>query len=233
MPQHSYKETSKPHYHGHRDRLRNRFYEMGEESLQDYEVLELILFSAIPRRDVKPIAKDLLMHFGSIAALMQAPVESLLKIKGISKNTALFLKSISELSKRSLKQELVGKPLLNSWSSVLEYCHATMAHQQIEKFRILFLNKKNHMLADEVQQHGTIDHTPAYPREVIKRALELGASALVLVHNHPSGDHRPSEDDVDVTRAIIRAGEPLGIKVHDHIIVSSNGYSSLKSLGLI
>lgn len=227
------KSTDKPHYHGHRDRLRQRFHDGGPDSLQDYELLELLLFSAIPRRDVKPLAKTLLATFGSLPRLMHAPVPALTAIDGISENTALFLKGITALSHRAMKQDLMEKPILNSWTRLLDYCYTTMAHEQNEQFRILFMNKKNRLIADETQQKGTIDHTPAYPREVIKRALELGASAIILVHNHPSGDHRPSEDDLTMTQAIVHAGKALNIVVHDHIIVSENGYSSFKSLGLL
>ncbi|MCB1533020.1 MAG: DNA repair protein RadC [Alphaproteobacteria bacterium] len=222
-----------PHYHGHRDRLRERFLESGPDALQDYELLELILFSAIPRRDVKPLAKDILKTFGGLPELMNAPLEQLTKIEGISEKTAILLRTMTAVSHRALKNELMQKPVLNSWTRLMDYCQSTMAHETKEHFRILFLNKKNEMIADEIQNSGTVDHTPAYPREIMKRALELGATALILVHNHPSGDPRPSEADVDMTRAIVRAGEPFSIVIHDHIVVSKNGYSSFKNLGLI
>lgn len=227
------KTKNKPHYHGHRDRLRRRFAENGPEAFQDYELLELTLFSAIPRKDVKPIAKDLLASFGGLPELMNAPFEELVKIDGISENTAVFLKGITSLSYRALKNELMQKPVLNSWARLMEYCQSTMAHETKEHFRILFMNKKNEMIADEIQQSGTVDHTQAYPREIMKRALELGATALILVHNHPSGDPRPSQADVDMTQHIINAAHPFNIVIHDHIVVSRNGYTSFKNQGLI
>lgn len=227
------KQNEKPHYHGHRDRLRARFAENGPDALQDYEILELILFPLIPRRDVKPLAKDLLARFGSLPELMAAPAEQLMKVEGISENTALALKAVTALSHRAMKQELKAKPLLNNWTRLMDYCHSTMAHETKEHFRILFLNKKNEMIADEIQGSGTVDHTPAYPREIMKRALEIGATAMILLHNHPSGDPAPSQADIDMTRAIIRAAETFNIVIHDHIIISRNGYTSFKNQGLI
>ncbi len=227
------KQEETPHYHGHRDRLRERFTENGPEALQDYELLELVLFPLIPRRDVKPLAKDLLKRFGTLSELMGAPAEELEKIPGISANTAIALKAISALSHRAIRRELSSRPLLNNWTRLMDYCHATMAHETREHFRILFLNKKNELIADEVQGSGTVDHTPAYPREVMKRALELGATAMILMHNHPSGDPTPSQADIDITRLIVKAAEPFNIVIHDHVIVSRGGYSSFKNLGLI
>lgn len=226
-------KQDKPHYHGHRDRLRQRFVQGGADALQDYELIELILFMAIPRRDVKPLAKTLLDRFSSLPELMSAPISELVKIDGISENTAIALKAVNATAQRSLKQDLMQKPVLNSWARLMDYCYATMAHEKKEHFRILFLNKKNEMIADEIQSSGTVDHTPAYPREIMKRALELGATALILVHNHPSGDPKPSQADVDMTHAIIRAAEPFAIAIHDHIVISRNGYSSFKNMGLI
>lgn len=222
-----------PHYHGHRDRLRARFLESGPNAMQDYELLELVLFSAIPRRDVKPLAKTILNVFGGLPELMNAPLNELTKIDGVSEKTAILLKAITSISHRALKNELMQKPVLNSWTRLMDYCQSTMAHETKEHFRILFLNKKNEMIADEVQNSGTVDHTPAYPREIMKRALELGATALILVHNHPSGDPRPSQADIEMTTTIIRAAEPFSIVIHDHIVVSKNGYSSFKNMGLI
>ncbi len=227
------KPKDQPHYRGHRDRLRERFLDSGADSLQDYELLELVLFLAIPQKDVKPLAKDLLKRFGGLAELMNAPIEELTKIDGIKDKTALALKSITALSHRAQKSALIGKPILNSWTRLMDYCMATMAHETREYFRILFLNKKNELIADEIQGAGTVDHTPAYPREIMKRSLELGATAIILMHNHPSGDPKPSEADVELTRHIIRAAEPFNITIHDHIIISKNGYSSFKNLGLI
>lgn len=227
------RQTKEPHYKGHRDRLRGRFLESGAGALQDYELLELVLFLAIPQKDVKPLAKDLLNRFGGLSEVMNAPIEELIKVDGIKEKTALALKSITALSHRATKTALMNKPVLNSWTRLMDYCMSTMAHEQKEHFRILFLNKKNEMIADEIQNSGTVDHTPAYPREIMKRALEIGATAMILVHNHPSGDPQPSQADVDMTNQIIRAGEPFSITIHDHIIVSRGGYSSFKSLGLI
>ncbi len=223
----------KPHYSGHRDRLRERFVQSGSDALQDYELLELVLFMAIPRRDVKPLAKALLTHFGGLSEILNAEQEELKKVDGISDTTATALKSITALSHRAMKQEIMKKPVLNNWTRLIDYCHSTMAHEKKEHFRILFLNKKNELIADEVQQTGTVDHTPAYPREIIKRTLEVGATALILVHNHPSGDSKPSQADIDVTNQIIRAAEPFKIAIHDHIVISKNDYSSFKNMGLI
>ncbi len=236
MPDALKKETppkEKPHFHGHRDRLRQRFLENGADALADYELLELVLFLAIPQRDVKPLAKNLIARFGGLPEIMNAPIEELVKIDGIKENTAIALKSITALSNRAAKNSLMQKPILNSWDRLMDYCRSTMAHETREHFRILFLNKKNELIADEIQNSGTVDHTPAYPREIMKRALELAATALILVHNHPSGDPRPSQADIDMTRQIIKAGEPFGIVIHDHIVVSRNGHTSFKSQGLL
>lgn len=224
--------TEFPHHTGHRDRLRQRFLK-SPESLQDYELLELLLFMAIPRRDVKPLAKDLLKKFGSFAELMASPVSALVEVEGISENTACALKAVAASAHRMVRQELMDRPILNNWERLLDYCHSTMAYEGREHFRILFLNKKNHLLADEIQGTGTVDHTPAYPREVIKRALELGSTCLLLLHNHPSGDPKPSQADVDITRQIMKAAEAFGILIHDHIIISRTGYCSMKGEGLL
>lgn len=218
---------------GHRARLRARFLKSGPDALADYELLELLLFQAIPRRDVKPLAKTLLSAFGSLPAIMNASIPDLIKIEGISENTAVALKTVTALAHRALKQEIAEKPVLNSWAKLLDYCRATMAHEIREHFRIIFLNKKNELLADEIQQSGTVDHTPAYPREIMKRALELGATALILVHNHPSGDPKPSQADIDMTREIVQAAKTFNIIIHDHIIVARKGHTSLKSEGLM
>jgi DNA repair protein RadC len=226
-------QSDKPHHTGHRDRLRARFVEGGEKALADYELLELVLFTVIPRKDVKPLAKTLIQRFGSLPELMAASIESIAGIEGMSHNSAVALKSMFALSLRSMKQEFKSKPVLNNWTRLMDYCHATMAHEKKEHFRILFLNKKNELLADEIQGSGTVDHTPAYPREIMKRALEHGATALILMHNHPSGDPKPSRADIDMTNLIVRAAEPFNIVIHDHIIISRNGYTSFKSEGLL
>jgi len=224
---------SEQHYHGHRERLRNRFRDSGDGALADYEILELLLFRLIPRRDTKPIAKALLDRFGTLAAVFGAPSALLQEVKGVGETVALDLKLVAAVSQRTLKSELRNKQVLGSWSSVIEYCHAAMAHEAREQFRILFLDKRNALIADEVQGRGTVDHTPVYPREVVKRALELSATAIILVHNHPSGDPTPSRADIDMTKMIIDTAKPLGITVHDHIIIGQDGHASLKGLRLI
>ncbi|MFA5591771.1 MAG: DNA repair protein RadC [Micavibrio sp.] len=226
------KPEEKPHYSGHRDRLRERFL-AAPDALPDYELLELLLFMAIPRRDVKPIAKILIARFGNLAGVMNASRAELGGVGGISENTAIAIKTIQAAGLRLLKQDIMGRPILNSWQRLLDYLQASMAHEKREHFRLLFLNKKNELIADEVQQSGTVDHTPAYPREIMKRALELGATALILVHNHPSGDSTPSQADIEMTKLVVAAAAPFSIIIHDHLIVSRNSITSFKSLGLI
>ena len=222
----------KDHASGHRHRLRERFARVGVAGLADYELLELLLFRSIPRQDVKPLAKELIGRFGSVAEVLGAPISRLLEIEGVSEKTALELKII-EAAGRELAKGAIGKRhVLSSWSSVIEYCRAAMAFAEKEQFRLLFLDKRNGLIADEVQQTGTVDHTPVYPREVVKRALELSASAIILVHNHPSGDPTPSQADIRMTREIADAAKPLGVLVHDHIIIGRNGHASLKGLQL-
>lgn len=224
-------KTDKPHYSGHRDRLRARFLKGGPAALADYELLELILFMAIPQRDVKPLAKDLLLRFGSFAELFAAAPEELMKVKGISETGATALKAVQAAAFAFLRQEVMKRPVLNSMTRLNDYLRATLGHAREEHFRILFLNRKNELIADEIQQKGTVDHTPAYPREVMKRAFELGATAIILCHNHPSGDPAPSQADIDMTRAIAEAGKPFSILLHDHVIVSRSGHASLRDLG--
>jgi DNA repair protein RadC len=223
----------KPHHLGHRDRLRERFASAGPDALPDYELLELLLFRLIPRVDTKPIAKALLARFGSLAEVLGTPVGLLQEVKGIGPAVALDLKIVAATAQRMARGEILGRELLSSWTQVLDYCRSVMAFEQREQFRILFLDKKNALIADEVQQTGTVDHTPVYPREVVKRALELSATAIILVHNHPSGDPTPSRADIEMTKEIIEAGKRLGISVHDHIIIGKKGYSSMKGLLLI
>lgn len=222
-----------PHHVGHRDRLRQRFLDGGSDALADYELLELLLFTAIPRKDVKPLAKDLLATFGSLHKMFAAPVSELTKVKGISENTATYLKSVHAIHGRSMKRELINKPILSNWDKLLDYCHSTMAEDDVERFRILYLNRKNQLLADDVHQTGTIDQAAVYPREVLKKAISLGATAMILVHNHPSGDPAPSQADIDLTFDMIEAGRPLDIIIHDHLIIARSGHSSLKSMGLL
>ncbi len=222
-----------PHYHGHRQRLRQRFLSAGSEALSDYEVLELILFRAIPQRDVKPLAKDLIAEFGSFAEAIAAPVERLKEIDGLGEAAIAELKIVQAAATRLLRGQVRERPVLSSWSSVLDYCRGAMAFAEREQFRILFLDKRNRLIADEEHQTGTVDHTPVYPREVVKRALELSATAVILVHNHPSGDPTPSRADIEMTQAIVEVTRPLGIAVHDHLIVGKDGHASLKALKLM
>ena len=225
------KET--PHFHGHRERLRARFREGGADALPDYELLELVLFNALPRRDVKPLAKALVARFGSFAEAVAAPEARLREIKGVGDSVVTELRLVKAAAERLTRGAVIKRPVLSSWDAVLAYCRASMAFSDRENFRILFLDKKNALIADELQQTGTVDHTPVYPREVVRRALELSATALILVHNHPSGDPTPSRADVAMTKTIADAAKPLGIIVHDHIIVGREGHASLKGLGLI
>jgi DNA repair protein RadC len=218
---------------GHRSRLRARFLKGGAEALADYELLEMLLFAAHPRGDVKPLAKKLLAHFGSFAAVIQAPATEYAKVEGAGESVTATLKVAEAVAARLLREEAKRTPVISSWTALLDYCKLSMAHEQIEQFRILFLNNKNAMIADEVQQTGTINHTPVYPREVLKRALELGASSLILAHNHPSGDPTPSAADIDITKQIVSAGAALGISIHDHLIIGKFGHYSFKSHGLL
>ena len=222
-----------PHYFGHRERLRERFYGAGPDALSDYELLELALFAAIPRRDTKPLAKALLKTFGSFAEVIHAPEARLREVEGVKDASVNQLKLIAAAASRIAKGEIKRSVALSSWNEVIEYCRSSMAFADKEQFRLLFLDKRNQLISDEVQQIGTIDHTPVYPREVIKRALELSATALILVHNHPSGDPTPSQADIAMTKAIVDIAAPLGIAVHDHIIVGKNGHASLKGMRLI
>lgn len=223
-----------PHYHGHRERLRDRFRDAGPDALSDYELLEMVLFRALPRRDVKPLAKALIAKFGSFAEVVHAQELRLKEVSGLGDSAITEIKLIAATASRVARGQInKQKTVLSSWSSVIEYCRAAMAFADKEQFRILFLDKRNQLIADELQQVGTIDHTPVYPREVVKRALELSATAIILVHNHPSGDPTPSTADVQMTKSIVSIASPLGISVHDHIIVGKNGHASLKGLRLM
>jgi DNA repair protein RadC len=224
---------AQPHYHGHRERLRARFRAAGSEAVSDYELLELVLFRAIPQRDVKPMAKELIARFGSFAEVVAAPRARLKEVKGVGEAVADELKIVHAAASRLARGQVQKRPVLSSWSNVLDYCRTAQAFSDKEQFRVLFLDKRNQLIADELQQTGTVDHTPVYPREVIKRALELSATALILVHNHPSGDPSPSQADIQMTKAIIDIAKPLGIAVHDHIIVGKSGHASLRGMRLI
>jgi DNA repair protein RadC len=226
-------KSSSDHRAGHRQRLRDRFQNGGAQAVPDYELLEMILFRAFPRIDTKPIAKRLIAAFGSFADVVSAPAERLKEVEGIGDRAVAELKLIKAAAERLTRGQIKARPALSSWNSVLDYLRLAQGFEAREQFRILFLDKKNHLIADEVQGQGTVDHTPVYVREVVKRALELSASAIILVHNHPSGDPSPSRADIDMTKLIIEAARPLGIAIHDHVIVGRDGHASLKALRLI
>jgi DNA repair protein RadC len=229
----SFFEGAAPLHAGHRQRLRDRFRKGGADALPDYELLELILFRALPRRDTKTLAKTLIARFGSFAEVVTAPEPRLKEIEGAGDAVVTELKLVRAAALRLTRSEIMQRPALSSWAQVLDYLRAAQGFEHREQFRILFLDKKNHLIADDVQQQGTIDHTPVYVREVVKRALELSATAIVLVHNHPSGDPTPSRADIDMTKQIVAAAKPLGVAVHDHIIVGRDGHASFRALKLI
>ena len=222
-----------PLHSGHRERLRERFVRCGAEALPDYEMLEMVLFNAIPRRDTKPLAKELIARFGNFSEVISAPEHRLREIKGVSDRVVTELKIVRAAALRLMQGQIRSRPVLSSWEEVVAYCRAAMAYEAREQFRILFLDKRNNLIADEVQQQGTVDHTPVYIREVVKRALELAASAIILVHNHPSGDPTPSRADIDMTRMIMEAARPLGVLIHDHIVVGRDKVASFRSLKLM
>ena len=224
---------ARPHHLGHRDRLRARARSAGVDALPDYELLELFLFRSIPRRDTKPLAKALLAKFGSLTAICAAPVEALTAVPGLGEAAALDLKLLQSVTDRLAKAPVTRRPVISSWSALLDYVRIAMANAPREQFRVLFLDRKNQLLADEVMNHGTVDHAPVYPREVMRRALELSASAVILVHNHPSGDPTPSSADVEMTRQVVEAARTLRIAVHDHLVVGRDGVASFKALGLL
>ncbi|MSO75751.1 MAG: JAB domain-containing protein [Alphaproteobacteria bacterium] len=222
-----------PDHLGHRARLRERFLKGGGDALNDYEMIELLLFAAQPRRDMKPLAKRLLKQFGSFADVISAPGETLAGVEGMGVAAVAALKITQAAALRLARNVVLDRSVMTSWQQVVDYCHASMAHSPVEQLRVLFLDRRNAMICDEVQQTGTVDHTPLYPREVVKRALELGATGIILVHNHPSGDPSPSKADIAMTKAVADASEKLGITLHDHIIVARSGHVSLKAMGLI
>lgn len=229
-------QKPKPHYHGHRERLRARFLK-APDSIADYELLEMILFNVIPRQDTKEKAKALIEHFHGFAEVLNAEPHRLRELDWIKDRTEerliAELRIAREVGLRLSQARVLKKDVIGSWGALLDYCSASMAHNPTEQFRILFLDRKNVLIADEVQQKGTVDHTPVYPREVMKRALELNASALILVHNHPSGDPTPSKADIEMTRQIVDTAKPLGIEVHDHLVIGKGRHASFRSLGLI
>ena len=225
--------SEKAHYLGHRKRLRERFAKTGADGLADYELIELLLFSALPRSDAKPLAKRLCDRFGSVGAIMAAEPRALGEVEGAGDAVIHTLKLAEAVSSRTLRDHVVERPVIATWNSLLDYCKAKLAHQMNEQFNVLFLDNNNSLIADETQQRGAVNHVPLYPREVIKRALELHASAIILVHNHPSGDPTPSSADIEMTEEVCQAGQKLGIAVHDHMIFSRTGHSSFKSMGLL
>ncbi|MGR3722142.1 RadC family protein [Abyssibius alkaniclasticus] len=227
------KPVAVPHFHDHRQRLRARFMAAGGAALADYELLELVLFRAIPRRDVKPLAKQLLAEFGDFNHVISAPPARLSQVQGVGDAVVQELKIVEAAAHRLGQARVLGQNALTSWAALMEYCKTTMAHRETEQFRILFLDRKNVLVADEPQAKGTVDHVPVYPREVVKRALELNASALILVHNHPSGDPSPSSADIAMTTQIRQAASALGIVLHDHVIIGKERDFSFRADGLL
>ena len=232
----------KPHHSGHRERLRERARAAGLSTLPDYELLELFLFRSQPQGDVKPIAKALLARFGSLAAVLAASVEDLMTVraedskgrsKGVGAETALDLAALHEVARRVAKEEPSKRPVISSWTALLSYVRVSLQHEPREQFRVLYLDKKNQLILDEVQNRGTVDHAPVYPREVVRRALELSASSMIIVHNHPSGDPTPSRADIEMTKQVVLAAKSLSVEVHDHLIVGRDGVASFKQLGLM
>ncbi|ADO43779.1 RadC family protein [Ketogulonicigenium vulgare] len=217
----------------HRTRLRSRFMAGGADALPDYELLELVLFRAIPRQDVKPLARRLLERFGDFNAVLSAPPQRLEQIEGVGPSVVTELKIIEAAAHRLARARVMQRPVLSGWDALLDYCHTVMAHREIEQFRILFLDRKNILIADEAQARGTVDHVPVYPREVVKRALELNASALILVHNHPSGDPTPSPQDIAITKQIDEGLRVLGLTLHDHLVIGRAREISFRAEGLI
>jgi len=228
----AHRKDGEAHYLGHRQRLLERFLK-APNALPDYELLELVLCLALPRGDVKPLAKALIDKFGSYAEAINADAERLREVTGVGDAVISAFKVVQTSAARFAQGQVMGKPALASWQALLEYCQASMGYGKTEQFRILFLDRKNVLIADELQQQGTVDHTPVYPREVIKRALELQASAIIMVHNHPSGDPTPSKADIDMTREVLEAGRRLGVTLHDHVIVGRGSHRSFKAMGLL
>ncbi len=226
-------EKAVPHYAGHRERLRDRAKAAGLNTLPDYELLELYLFRTARMGDVKPKAKALLARFGSLGAVLSASLPELMSVAGVGEVAAIDLKLVHEMAQRMGREPATRRTVIGSWSALLSYVRVTLQHEAREQVRVLYLDRKNQMIRDEVTNHGTVDHAPVYPREIVRRALELSASSIILVHNHPSGDPTPSKADVEITQAVIAAGKPLGISVHDHLVVGREGVVSLKAKGLM
>lgn len=218
---------------GHRARLRQRLLDGGAEALADYEVLEYLLFAARPRGDTKPTAKALIARFGSLAGVLNADHHALAEVEGMGEVSAAALKAVALAARRMARGEVTHKPVLGSWQALLDYLTIDMAHLTVERVRVLYLDTRNRLILDYQAQEGTIDEAAIHPREVVKKALEVGASAMILVHNHPSGNPEPSRADIQITQRIAEAGRLLGITVHDHVIVGREGHVSLKAKGLI
>lgn len=218
---------------GHRQRLKDRFLKAGTEGLHDYELLELVLFLAIPRGDVKPLAKELIRTYGSFAQVISTPYEKLMEHKGLGTHASIALKIIREAAVQLAKELVINKPILSSWRLVLDYCHANLAFADKEEFHVLYMDSKNRLIKDEAHQKGTIDQASVYPRDIIKSALDLNASSIILVHNHPSGDPTPSKSDIELTKEIHQISKLLNISLHDHIIIGKSGHASFKALGLL
>ncbi len=225
--------TAKPQHTGHRKRLRERFLKGGADALADYELLEMILFPAKPMGDVKPMAKSLLAKFKTFGGVLHASPENLLKVEGVNDAAVVAIKVAKAATDRLLKEETMDKPVIKNWTQLLDYCRMHIGQKETEVFHVLYLDGKLQLIADEQQSEGTINHTPVYPREVVKRALEVGAASLILTHNHPTGDVTPSKDDIEITKQIIAAAKPLGIAIHDHVIVGGKKHFSFKAQGLI
>ncbi len=217
----------------HRQRLRDRFMQGGADAIPDYELLELVLFRAIPRQDVKPLARMLIDTFGDFNRVLSAPTSRLMELNGVGPAVIQELKVVEAAAQRLARSRILGRQVISNWAALVDYCHTTMAHRETEQFRVLYLDRKNVLVADEAQGQGTVDHVPVYPREVVKRALELNASALILVHNHPSGDPTPSESDINMTLAIQQAAEALSITLHDHLIIGKESELSFRSSGYL
>ena len=226
-------EPAKPHHAGHRDRLRRRFLSAGADALADYELLEMLLFGAIPRRDVKPLAKQLIDQFGSLGGVLNAEPLQLERRAGLSTTAAATVRLVAAMAQRMLLEQVRAQPLMSNWTQVLDYLNLAMKYESVEQLRLLFLDRKNRLIADEVQQRGTVDQAPAYPREVARRSLDLNASAVLLVHNHPSGDPAPSRADIDMTRDIAAALNAVGVTLHDHLVIGRTGHASFRALGLM
>lgn len=223
----------RPHYWGHRERLRTRFLKGGPDGMPEYELLELLLFNAIPRIDVKPLAKRLLAEFGDLNGVVAASEHRLMKVAGVTDRVYLQLQIADAFAKKMAQAKVLQREVVTNWEALISYCRTSMAHRETEQFRVLFLDRKNVLIADEIQAPGTVDHVPVYPREVAKRALELNVSAIILVHNHPSGDPSPSPQDIEMTTRVDEACRAIGVTVHDHVIVGKEDEVSFKALGLL